>query len=1226
QGIPLPNGEISNVKWYQFKIPIKNPDKVIGGINDFKSIRFMRMFMTGFDKPVVLRFATLDLVRGEWRRYPNSEDLLAPGEYIPNSTVNETSFDISAVNIEENGLRTPIPYVIPPGINREVNIGTTNLTRLNEQSMVLKVTDLPDGSVAAGYKTTEFDFRQFKRLKMYIHGERALNQEVLKYGDLTVFIRIGSDFTQNYYEYEVPIKFTPLPGDEEGIVYSPENIWYSINEMNIDLEKLVEFKLNRNTEMRKPGSLVSLNRAYYAYDGNNKVTVLGSPSISDVQAIMIGVRNPKKSIDSPTDDSGEPISAEIWVNELRLTEFSKKSGWATTTRVNMNLADFGNVTVSGGYTSPWFGSIGKKITEIPLESVTQLDFATNLELGKFFPEKSGVRIPMHYDYSETTIKPEYNPLDPDLKLDDVLESYELQEDKKEIKKQTTDYTVRRNINFMNVRKDRTGGGQKKPKVWDVENFDVSYSYSEIYHRDVDIEFDVQKTTGGGIGYTYSTQPKKVAPFEKIGFIANTKALQLIKDFNFYFLPKMLSFRTDMNRVNNEKKLRKKSIGDVITFPTYFRTWDWNRQYDVKFDLAQSLSLDFNATANTFIDEPSGSLSKNDPDYDVEKQEIWNEILGGGTMNQYTQNVGLSYTIPVNKLPGFDWITSQFGYQVTYNWMGTPLSIRDTIGNSVQNNRNITFNGNADLNKLYNKIGFLKKVNESKLIEKKEKGDDGGKDARGGRKGDDGGDGEGGPAPGDSLKVKKSGINYAEVFGKAFLKVLMGFKKISFQYSRNDGTLMPGFMHAPTALGNNWNRNAPGMAFIFGHQPDGPSYFNNEGWLSTSSMLNTAFSKQQNENFNLKATFEPFKDLKIELTADKMASLNKTGFYTFNDSVGENGQFVMSNEMENGTYSISYISWRTAFGGVLGDDKSQWFENLVDNRLEIARRLAAEYPETLPVVDSTGYPLGYGPTSQYVLAPAFMAAYTGKSAGQVALTSMPKIPLPNWRLSYNGLSKIDFLKQWFKSITINHAYRSNYSLGSFTSNINYIPHPSNKDRPDKQNPNNGDFYSQYEIGVITINEQFSPLINFDMTLQNSLMTKFEIKKSRNLSLSFANNQLTEVINNEFTVGVGYRIKELPFTFSAFGGGGRRTITSDLNLKADVSIRTNKTVLRNIVNDLNQVSAGQQQVRIAFNADYMISQSLTIAFYFDKIITNPFLPSQFRNSTTQGGIKLRFSLAQ
>ena len=602
--VQVANGESKLIKWYQFKIPVREPDKVVGNITDFKSIRFMRMFFKEFSKPIVLRFATLDLVRGEWRRYPNSEELLAPGEFLASSVSNSKKFDLSAVNIEENGQREPVNYVTPPGIEREINIGTTNLTQMNEQSMVLNVCDLADGDVAAAYKTADFDFRQFKYLKMYVHAEKQNDYDNFKYGDLTIFVRLGSDFTQNYYEYEMPLTPTDWGGGD--VINNPDLIWPEANNFQIDLERLTQFKLRRNTEMRQPGSDIHLNFAYIAYDGKNKVTILGSPSISDVKVMMIGVRNPKRNVETPdSEDDGEPKCAEIWVNEMRLTDFNKQGGWATTGRIAMNLADFGNLTLSGSYSSPWFASLDTKITNIQLDAASQFDIATNLELGKFFSEKSGVRIPMHFDYSEVRVKPKFNPNDPDLILDEVLDSYEIKNERDSIKQLTIDYTQRKNINFMNVRKDKVGA-QTKSRIYDISNFDVSYSYSEIYHRNVDIERNLEQNYMGALGYNYNTNPKNVKPFEKIGFIANTKALQLIKDFNFYFLPKMFSFRTDMNRMYNERKLRNKSFGNVITIPTYNKTWDWNRMYDLRFDLAQSLTFNFNANTNTYIHEYPGS--------------------------------------------------------------------------------------------------------------------------------------------------------------------------------------------------------------------------------------------------------------------------------------------------------------------------------------------------------------------------------------------------------------------------------------------------------------------------------------------------------------------------------------------------------------------------------------------------------------------------------------------
>ena len=977
--------------------------------------------------------------------------------------------------------------------------------------------------------------------------------------------------------------------------------------------------MERNTAMRDPNSGVTLSFPYVGYIGKNKVTVVGSPTISDVKSMLIGIRNPKKTEPTP-DDDGEPKCAEIWVNELRLTNFNKSSGWATTGRVSMNLADFGNLAVSGTYSSPWFSSIDKKITEIPLEGLSQFDIATNLQLGKFFPEKTGVKIPMHFDYSEARIIPKYNPLDPDLELKAVLDTYTNELDKNSLKDLTIDYTQRKNINFMNVRKDKTGA-QSKSHIYDIENFDLSYSYSEIYHRNVDIERDLEQTYIGSLGYNFNNSPKNVKPFEKIDFIANTKALLLLKDFNFYFLPKMFSFRTDMNRMFNEKKMRNKSFGDVVTLVIHDKTWNWNRVYDLKFDLASSLTMNFNANAGSFINELPG---RNGYGWDgklygadsitgeQQKDRVRSEIKRGGTKTRYNQNFGVNYNIPINKFPLLDWVTSTAGYQVSYSWTASPVSIQEELGNTIANNISINLNGNADLNKLYNKVGFLKKINQPPRRKPKTNASKKKKPK---------------PAASDSTKTKK-GINYGKIAYETFFKLLMSVKKVSLQYSNNQGTSLPGFMPEPEMVGNNWKDNAPGLEFIFGKQPENPAYFNRPGWLSQSQSLNTAFNQHANENFNVRVTLEPFKDFKIELTADRAMANNVQSYYIYNDS---SQAFVENSRMQTGNFSMSFISWGTAFGGSLANDKSKYFENLKSNRLDIANRVASENPGDIPINDSTGYPQGYGPSSQYVLLPSFVAAYAGKSAASVNLNPFPRIPLPNWRISYNGLSKIPFLQSIFKTVTINHVYRSNYSIGSFTTNVKFIGDTIGGDiypqvDYDRNVNAKGDFYPHYEMGMVAINEQFSPLINFDMTLQNSMLAKLEMKKSRTLTMSFANNQLTEVSSEEFVVGTGYRFKNVPLTFSGLGGGGKRTFKSDLNLKADFSVRNNKTVLRSIDTDLNQVSAGQKVMSISTSVDYMFSQSLTLRFFFDKIINNPYLPSQYRNSTTKGGFSLRFSLAQ
>ncbi len=705
KGVALDNGTRGNVKWYQFKVPVNNPSRVIGSIRDFTSIRFIRLYMTDFSEMSVLRFGTLELVRGEWRRY--NYDLLSPGEYIPNDLTNDTRLDLSTVSFEENGGATDrVPYVLPPGIEREVNTNTTNLQQENEQSMSMTIYNLIDGDARAAYKNTDFDFRQFKTLKMFIHAE-ALNQEDnIRYagetGPLTVFLRLGTDFTENYYEYEVPITFTPWGTSS----VDEEAIWPSVNEMIIHMEELVNVKQNRNALIADPGSNVSYHTPYWENDGKNKITVIGTPSLSDIRVIMVGVRNPKKQLLSDPDD-GLPMSADIWINELRMTDFDESGGWAATARLNTNLADIGNLSISGLYSTPGFGSIEKKVNERAKETTTNWDIATNLEVGKFFGEKSGLKIPLHFDISESRLSPEYNPLDPDIFLKDDLAMLDAK-GRDSLREKTQDYTLRKNINLVNVRKDRTSkvredGSSRPPMPWDISNFDVSYSYSEIFHRNIDIEYDVRKQYRGGLGYNFSTQPKQIKPFGKVKFLKK-RAFALIGDFNFYLLPKMFSFRTDLDRQFIEKKLRNKSRGSILIDPTYMKKFDWQRLYNLKYDLAQSIKLDFSASALSYINEPPGR---------PQRDSILRQLQSFGSMNSYNQNVKATWNVPINKLPLMRWVGLTLRYDATYRWQASPQSIQSTLGNTVENSRNVTANANLQVGTLFKNIPYVKDLGKSK---------------------------------------------------------------------------------------------------------------------------------------------------------------------------------------------------------------------------------------------------------------------------------------------------------------------------------------------------------------------------------------------------------------------------------------------------------------------------------------------------------------------------------
>ncbi len=1189
--VELENGKKRNVKWYQFKIPIQQPTKVVGSIQDFRSVRFMRMLVKNFETPIVCRFATFELERGEWRKYNNS--LLAPGEYVPDPGNNTTTFDISTVNIEENSQRANVPYVLPPGVDREQLVGSTSYIAQNEQSMVLKVCNLLDGDARGAYKTTDYDFRNYKRLKMYIHAEKSIANQELKKGDLTVFIRFGSDFTNNYYEYEVPLEFTPWG------TYGASDanaIWPDANMIDLDLEELVNTKLERGS--------TNTTLPWVTVENGKKTTILGMPSLSDVRVFMIGVRNPKYT-GGQSDDDGQPKCAEIWVNELRLTNFKENSAFAATGRLSTTLSDLGNIVLAGSYSTAGFGSIEEKINQRQKESIQQIDVATNLELGKFLPENVGLRLPLHYDYTQTVMNPEYNPLDPDVKYSKQLDN--LQKSQRDsLRERTQDVVQRQSINFMNVRKERVAGSPKKVYPWDIENFNVSYSYSEIKKHNVDVESDKTKSYNGALGYMFAISPKVVKPFKSA-----TKLPALINDFNFYYLPESFSFQTDMRRDYQRRMLRNKSDALIILEPTYMKRWDWTRSYDLQYKIAQSIRFKYNARMDAYIDEPSGGVDKGSSAY---RDTVWNSIRSFGSPNNFTQTYSINYILPFNKVKALDWFTGTAQYGAAYRWVASPKSVQSQLGNTIDNSREMGFSGSATLTKLYDKVGFLKKATQDLQKMGTDQGQRGQQRTADTQK--QGLSNTAAKNPQDTVPKPKP--NYLKIASTYFLGVLMSVKDLSFTYNQSNTISLPGFMPEPGLLGNDWNNTqAPGFGFILGSQKDIRQKAAQRGWLTTDSLLNNPYIVNAQNAFQLRSNVEPIKNLKITVNFDRTYRKGSQELFT----VDAFGNINSSIPQETGSFTISYFMWPTAFAKTYSDYSNKAFTTMLDNRIVVANRLASQNPNYTGERDSLGFPVGYSNTQAQVLLGSFLSGYSGRDASSMNLSPFKKIPLPNWNLTYNLHQGIKSLQKNFQSVTLRHNYRSTYTIGSFISDINYKAingYPSERDEIN-------DFIPYQRMDVVVLSEQFSPLIGVDMTLKNSMKIVLEYKKTRTLTLSFVNNQITELGSSEYVTGFGYRFKNVPFRILSLDPTKKaKKISSDLNIRADFSIMDNITLLRSIEDNHTEVSAGFKKYTINLSADYVLSAIISARAFVQTSINRPQI--QVSTSNTAAGITLSFLLAQ
>lgn len=1283
--VDLENGTEGSVDWYQFKIPVDEFEDTYGNISDFTSIRFIRMFMKDFEEDVILRFATLDLVRDDWRRYDQSIN-----ENIDDFSPSEAGFDITAVNIEENASKEPVNYILPPGIDRVVDPSNPQLIQLNEQAILLKVTDLEDGKGKGAYKTLNMDIRKYGRLKMDVHAEE-IEGFSLRDEEVSVFVRLGSDYQDNYYEYEIPLKLTP-----EG-VYSGESdddrlaVWPDENRFDFKLRLFQTIKQLRNDAMRADGSKIDYTSVFNLSVGdlsndadplqqNNIVRIKGNPNLANVKTVMIGVKNPTN--DATGIDDHQLKSVEVWLNELRLTDFDEDGGWAANLRVTTKLADFGTVTWAGSKITSGFGGIEDGVNDRYKDDIFQYDLSASFELGKFFPEKSGVRIPLYYAISEETISPEYNPLDPDIPLDIALENAASKEEKDEIEKRSQEYTKRKSFNLTNVRIEKAEG---KPKLLDVSNLSLTYSHNETYSRNINTVRDLEKNYRGVLSYNYNNVPKNIQPFKRVKAFQKP-AFRLLKDFNFYYLPTQLSFRSDLQRYYREIEKRNiEEIGiadseksEIQIKPTFDKDFIWYRYYDLKYNLTKGLKFDFSATNTSRIDEPDGIVDR-DRDretYNIWKDSIWNNLMDGGRNIQYHHNFNVNYTIPINKIPWFNWTSVSARYAGAYDWNAGAIT-SDTIelGNTIRNSNNIQVNGQLNLVNLYNKIGVLKKINQKYASNRKYKKktdnykkvnfesivdelkagvptsiyhklstedisikvyDTQGKEVKVVVKAVTGNRAK--ITASEDVKNVRVRVNgklsendgVFALIGENFLRTLMSVRNISINYSEINSTTLPGYMPQTNYFGGeSYNgTKAPGFNFLIGNQDiNFAREAAEKGWITTDEALNEPYVMSHTQNFTIRSTIEPVKGLKIDLTANRNYSRNRSEYYIYDSG---NDNFSAENLVKSGNFSMSFLSLKSAFFSIgnTGDYSSVYFDEFLENRkLESARLAEDRYGdsfESFSLLDDkgeeTGYYEGYGSNSQEVLIPSFLKAYGNGGKGYNNLFPSLLSMKPNWRVTFEGLSKLPLIKRYFKSINLSHSYNATYDVGSYNTNLTYDEDDDGFSIIRDMAKN---FLPLYEANSVSINEQFNPLINVDMIWKNNFSTSFEIKRTRNLILSLSNTQLTEVASNEMIFGLGYRFDDFGMIIGS--GSKQKKFKSDLNLRGDLSIRKNNTIIRKIVDEVDQLTSGQKVVTVKFSADYVLSNRFNLRLYYDRIVNTPYVSLSYPTTTTEFGASIRFTLS-
>lgn len=1173
----LPNGDQLNRRWIQYKIPLSDFTNAVGGITDFRSISFMRMYMTGFNSPTVLRFATLDLVRGDWRTYTRTlQDVSIDGDPSDDGT----TLDVNTVNIEENSGRIPIPYVLPPGVIREQLNNNNTIIRQNEQSLSLVVEGLESEDSRGVFKNLNIDIRQYENLKMFLHAEKIVDSD---YADsstpLVGFLRMGTDFTQNFYQIELPLQFTPFGSTSE------TEIWPEANEMDISLADLNKVKslwiqggdlsVLRFFEVEN-GEVFQVNEFDVRTPGRLRIGIRGNPSLGSIRSLMVGVKN----------QDILPARGEVWFNELRLAGLDNNGGWAAVAALDANIADFANMTATGSTSTSGFGTIDQMPNERAREDAVSYDVVTNINMGQLLPKKWGIQLPFNYGISEQIITPEFDPVFDDLKLDDLIATAPDQEAADEIREQAEDYTKRTSINLIGVRKDR--GEEADENFYDIENFTFNYSYNEVDHRDFEIAELRDQNVNTGFVYAHSFDPVEVAPFAKKDSLFNGAYWKWLKDLNLNLLPASISLNSNFNRQFNAQRFRdvREEGVDRLDLPELQqRNYLFNWQYAVNYNLTKSLRLNLTASNNNIV---RNYFNENEPEDSRDRIDqtlgLWDGFFDFGEPNRHSQQMQLNYEIPFAKIPALDFINGQYSYTSNFDWQRGGDALRAVVGsdiNTIQNANTHNLTASMTLQKLYDLVGLKKREGGAKARTAPIRSNN--------------------PEDGEKIEKKTS-----KLFNTVIDVVTM-VKRVNVNYNENNGTVLPGYTQSIGFLGT----ARPSLGFVFGSQADIRFEAARNGWLTNFQEFNEQFITRTNKQLNITATAQPTKDLTIDLVADRQFSES----YQENFNVDISGDEPFYNlQLGNnfGNFSISTVMIGTAFSRSDEFD-SKTFEQFKANRITIANRLVSDRGETLGTPDEDGFPERYGRTQQDVLLPAFFAAYTGQDADRVNLDTFRDIPIPNWNIKYTGLMKNPWFKKKFKRFSLQHGYRSNYSINSFQTNLER----QNGDT----NPANDDVLPENIINNVVLTDQFNPLVRMDFEMKNSVSVLAEMRTDRALSLSFDNNLMTEINGTEYTVGLGYRIKDVKLVTNI--GGNKTRLKGDLNLKGDVTLRDNITIIRNLDIDNNQITSGQNLLSIKFTADYALSKQLNALFFYDHSFSQFAVSTAFPQTTVNAGFTLRYN---
>ncbi len=1262
--VPTRDGNDQEVEWYQFKVPLSDYEKIVGNISDFSAIRFVRLFLTGFKRTTHLRFATFELVKGEWRPYAfnlNSRgDAPADGE-----------LDISVVNIEENSGRTPVNYVLPPGVSRISDPSQSQIIQLNEQSMSLKVSNLQAGDARAVYKNTSHDLRNYKRLQMWVHAESFIDDHTdLRNGEMSIFIRLGSDVKNNYYEYEIPLNLTPH-GHYNDTWTDRQEVWPESNYLNLELKNLVNLKKERNRAKRNEESGVGFGTLYTGRDPDNernRIAVIGNPSLSDVRVMLIGIRN----------NSATMKDGIVWVNELKVTDFENDGGWAAKANANLSISDIANLNIGTHIETDGFGGVDQTLNTRRMDTYNRYDFSVQADLGRFMPAKAQLRAPIYYSVSREKTSPKYNPLDKDVLLKDALNDAATHQEKDSINAFAIQHSTIQSFSLSGLNFGIRG---MNPKPWDPANFTGGFSFNKQTNSDPTTEYEYINDYRGSFQYSYTPMITGLKPFGKLK--GKSQHLKFFKEWEFNWLPNNISFLTTMSRYYYEQQTRSEIDVNFQLPVSVSKNFLWDRQLSLTWNMTKSLNLSFTSNTAARIDETVGAVNRKlFPDkYRDWKDTVMQSIMHLGTPWAYNQTFVASYKAPFNSIKGLDFLSGDVNYNSHYRWDRGATVDNISYGNSINNQGSWTANGRLNFESIYSKVAYLKQINTRFGNNRRNSTQTQRNKPRRFER-------TYALKPDTSIvirhnlhtrKVRVSGISTGsnramalktKIIDENNVEILnRGDDNIKFVVSevinehRNIwseiGAYATRFAISPRSATLRWRKSnalslplfkpeigdvfgqsrkygpmSPGMDFAFGLTDE--SYIDRakeRDWLLCDpNQISPAIFSRTHE-LHMELNLEPLPGLKIQLTSNRTDNRSKQIQFMYDNMPTSLG----------GSYTKTHCAIATALRGSSAKDgyNSAAFNKFIENIDIISNRIqqqyvGKEYPKTGFMANNIHGGRPFDPkvgdvsrTGSDVLIPAFLAAYSGTDAHKQYLNPFPTFAhaVPNWRMTYDGFINLWGLRKAFKSFTLTHAYQCTYTVGSYSSFLNWAPITGESGLGFTLDELSGNPIpsSPYNISSVSITEKFAPLLGFAVTLHNDMTLNAEYRDGRTLTLNTSAGQVVESTSQAITLGMGYKI--VGFNTVLKMRGSQQGISNDLSVNGEFAYQLNQALIRRIESNYTQATSGSRTISLNVNANYIMSRRFTVGMFLEHRINTPIVSANaYPITSTAYGVSFNLSLSR